>query len=27
MVDPERPFAKRLAGGPEAIRRRLRDEA
>jgi hypothetical protein len=27
MVDPERPFARRLAGGPEAIRRRLRDEA
>ena len=26
MVDPDRPFAKRLSGGPEAIRRHLRDE-
>lgn len=27
MVDPDRPFARRLAGGPEAIRRQLRAEA
>jgi hypothetical protein len=26
MVDPDRPFAKRLAGGPEAIRKHLRAE-
>ena len=26
MVDPDRPFASRLAGGPEAIRRHLRAE-
>ena len=27
MVDPDRPFAKRLAGGPDAVRQRLRAEA
>ena len=27
MVDPDRPFAKRLAGGPEAVRKHLRAEA
>ena len=27
MVDPDRPFAKRLAGGPDAVRQRLRSEA
>ena len=26
MVDPDRPFARRLAGGPEAIRRHLSAE-
>ena len=26
MVDPERPFAKRLAGGPERVRARLAAE-
>lgn len=26
MVDPDRPFARRLAGGPDAIRERLRAE-
>jgi hypothetical protein len=27
MVDPERPFARRMAGGPERIRERLSQEA
>jgi hypothetical protein len=27
MVDPERPFARRLAGGPELIRHRLAEES
>jgi len=27
MVDPDRPFARRMAGGPERIRERLRQEA
>lgn len=27
MVDPDRPFARRLAGGADAIRERLRAEA
>jgi hypothetical protein len=26
MVDPERPFARRLAGGPELIRQKLTAE-
>ena len=26
MVDPERPFARRLAGGPDAVRERLAAE-
>lgn len=26
MVDPDRPFAKRLAGGPQVIRQRLKSE-
>jgi hypothetical protein len=27
MIDPDRPFARRLAGGPDAIRQRLKGEA
>ena len=27
MVDPDRPFARRMAGGPERIRERLSQEA
>jgi hypothetical protein len=27
MVDPDRPFARRMAGGPDRIRERLRQEA
>ena len=27
MVDPERPFARRLAGGPELIRQKLQAES
>ncbi len=27
MVDPDRPFARRLAGGPDRIRRQLEEEA
>lgn len=27
IVDPDRPFARRLAGGPDAVRQRLRGEA
>ena len=26
MVDPERPFARRMAGGPDLIRQKLADE-